>query len=215
MAHPEQLEFFSALKANLPGHFKQAKVLEVGALDINGSVRKLFTDCDYTGVDIAEGPGIDLACPGQLLAFPSGQFDTVVSAECLEHNPFWRETLANMLRMLKPGGLLIMTCATRGRKEHGTTRTSPEASPLTVAARWDYYRNLSANDIAAAVHLPGWLSSWHFWTNHVSRDLYLVGFREGASARLDPTLVSTLDRRYAMSSSAKALRRGLKALFGR
>ena len=76
MAHPEQLEFFSALKANLPGHFKQAKVLEVGALDINGSVRKLFTDCDYTGVDIAEGPGIDLACPGQLLAFPSGRLSS-------------------------------------------------------------------------------------------------------------------------------------------
>ena len=127
MAHPQQAEYFDAVRALYPQHFERARVLEVGSLDINGSVRDLFRDCDYTGVDLQPGPGVDLACPGHLLAFPSGHFDTTISAECFEHNPFWRETLANMLRMTRPGGLVLVSCATTGRKEHGTSRTNPFA----------------------------------------------------------------------------------------
>jgi SAM-dependent methyltransferase len=211
MAHPEQFEFFASVRQHLPEHFSGARVLEVGALNISGTVRDLFTQCDYTGVDLAAGPGIDLACPGQMLAFPSGHFDTVISAECFEHNPYWRETFANMLRMCRPGGLVIVSCATLGRKEHGTTRSAPQASPLTVEARWDYYRNLDARDLARAAHLPGWLSQWKCWTNHISHDLYFVGLRQGGSTTLATALVDTLDKRYAFAASAKSLRRGLKA----
>lgn len=211
MAHPQQAEFFSRVERSYPQHFRGARVLEVGSLDINGSVRELFADCDYTGVDLQLGPGVDLACPGHLLEFPSGRFDTVISAECFEHNPFWRETLANMLRMARPGGLVVISCATTGRKEHGTTRTNPDASPFTVGARWDYYRNLTGDMLERAAHLAGWLADWHHWTNYVSRDLYFAGLRQGGDAeRLDPALVRELDERYAMTASAKALRRGLK-----
>lgn len=213
MAHPQQAEFFSSIREHYPAHFKGARVLEVGSLDINGSVRDLFTDCDYTGVDLQLGPGVDLACPGHLLELPSGSFDTVISAECFEHNPFWRETFSNMLRMTRPGGLVLLSCATTGRKEHGTSRTNADASPFTVDAKWDYYRNLRAADLTGAVNLPGWLTDWGTWTNYVSYDLYLAGLRHGGPARLAPQLHSTLDARYAMSASAQALRRGLKARF--
>ena len=204
--------FFPRFAGTIHRPFAAARVLEVGSLDINGSVRELFADCDYTGVDLQLGPGVDLARQGQLVDFASGRFDTVISAECLEHNPFWRETLANMLRMTRPGGLVLMSCATTGRKEHGTTRTNAEASPFTSAAKWDYYRNLKAADIEAAVHLPGWLSDWGLWTNYLVRDLYLVGLRRGDDAApLDAAMRHAFDARYAMTASAKALRRGLKA----
>ena len=211
MAHPQQAEFFVSVREHYPAQFTATRVLEVGSLDINGSVRELFSACDYTGVDLQLGPGVDLACPGQLLALPSGHFDTVISAECFEHNPFWRETLANMLRMTRPGGLVVISCATTGRKEHGTTRTNPDASPFTVQARWDYYRNLVASDLAQAAHLPGWLSQWRCWTNYISRDLYFVGLRQGGATALNPALLQSLDARYAMAANAKALRRGLKS----
>ena len=220
MAHPQQAEYFSSVREHYPQHFKQAKVLEVGSLDINGSLRELFHDCDYTGIDLQLGAGVDLACPGHLLAFPTGRFDTVCSAECFEHNPFWRETLANMLRMTRPGGLLLISCATTGRKEHGTTRTNPDASPFTVKARWDYYRNLTAPMLEAGVFFDGWLADRHYWTNYISRDLYFVGLRlpdergeanRASQARLDSALLQSLDQRYAMNASAKALRRGLKS----
>jgi len=210
MAHPEQAEYFSSVRALYPGHFERVRVLEVGSLDINGSVRDLFRDCDYTGVDLQPGPGVDLACPGHLLALPSVSFDTVISAECFEHNPFWRETLANMLRMTRPGGLVLISCATTGRKEHGTSRTNPDASPFTVQAKWDYYRNLTARDLARGLHLAGWLADWHSWVNYISCDLYFVGLRHGGPTKLDAALMQTLDARYAMNASAKSLRRGLK-----
>ena len=215
MAHPQQAEFFSAVREHYPAHFARARVLEVGSLDINGSARDLFDDCDYTGVDLQPGPGVDLACPGHLLALPTGHFDTVISAECFEHNPFWRETLANMLRMARPGALVLVSCATTGRKEHGTTRTNPDASPFTVQEKWDYYQNLSARDLARGVNLPGWLADWHSWVNYISCDLYFVGLRHGGAQALSPALRSLLDARYAMGATAKSLRRGLKtALLG-
>lgn len=211
MAHPQQAEYFDAVRALYPAHFERARVLEVGSLDINGSVRDLFRDCDYTGVDLQPGPGVDLACPGHMLAFPSGHFDTTISAECFEHNPFWRETLANMLRMTRPGGLVLISCATTGRKEHGTSRTNPDASPFTVQEKWDYYKNLTARDLERGVNLAGWLADWDSWTNYVTYDLYFVGLRRGSdAARLDPALATALDARYAMSASAQALRRGMR-----
>lgn len=211
MAHPEQAEFFSSVRAHYPASFDGARVLEVGSLDINGSVRELFSNCCYTGADLQLGPGVDLACQGQLLEFPSGHFDTTISAECLEHNPFWRETVANMLRMTRPGGLLLISCATTGRFEHGTARTNPDASPFTSAEKWEYYQNLTLADIEASLNLAGWLSDWRGWVNFVSRDLYFVGLRRGASAALSEAMKQQLDARYAMTASAKALRRGLKS----
>jgi SAM-dependent methyltransferase len=173
-------------------------------------VREVFEGCDYTGADLQLGPGVDIAVQGQLLEFASGHFETVISAECLEHNPYWRETLANMMRMTREGGTVLMSCATTGRLEHGTTRTNPDASPFTTAARWDYYRNLTAGDIAGAVNLEGWLSDWGFWTNYITRDLYFVGLRRGGPERLDADLRARLDERYRMTATPKALRRGLK-----
>ena len=210
MAHPEQAEFFVGVRQHHPEFFVGARVLEVGSLDINGSVRELFSSCDYAGVDLQLGPGVDLARQGQLVDFPTGHFDTTISAECLEHNPFWRETVANMLRMTRPGGLVLISCATTGRLEHGTTRTNPEASPFTSAERWEYYENLTAGDLESSLNLEGWLADWSSWVNFITRDLYFVGIRHGGDAMLNETMKANFDARFAMTASGKALRRGLK-----
>jgi SAM-dependent methyltransferase len=143
MSHKEQLDFVAAVKEKHPEFFTGKRVLEVGSLNINGTVRDFFTDCDYTGCDLGKGKGVDIVCAGQHLNFPDNSFDVVLSCECFEHNPAYQETLRNMVRMLKPGGLLFFTCATTGRPEHGTTRTSPKDAPFCG----DYYRNLVAEDL--------------------------------------------------------------------
>ena len=210
MAHPEQAEFLRTVRTFYPWAFDAARVLEVGSLDINGTVRDLFTGCRYTGVDLQLGPGVDEATQGQLVGFPSGEFDVTISAECLEHNPYWRETLANMFRMTRPDGLVLVSCATIGRKEHGTSRTNPDASPFTTAAKWDYYRNLSMRDLERSLNLSGWLSDHGSWVNHITKDLYFVGIRQGSGLKLSVPMREQLDRRYAMTATAKAFRRGLK-----
>ena len=44
----------------------------------------------------------------------------------------------------------------------------------------------------------------------ITRDLYFVGIRHGGAAVLTETMKTHFDSRYAMTASAKALRRGLK-----
>lgn len=181
MAHTEQTEFVQQIRRRFPDRFVNKRVLEIGSLDINGSIRALFHDCAYTGIDVGNGPGVDVVCQGQEYDAPPSSYDVVICCEVMEHNPYWKETLANMFRLCAPGGLVVMTCASTGRKEHGTTRTSPADSPLSVGIGWEYYRNLTAADFRVALDLSEALAPFGFFTNWNSCDLYLVGWRRGAA----------------------------------
>ena len=178
MAHNDQFEFINLVKQHFPTSFEGGEVLEVGSLDINGSIRSAFAPRRYVGVDVAPGPGVDEVCQGQLVGHPSGTYDVTISCECLEHNPFWVETVANMFRMAKPGGLVIVSCATTGRAEHGTTRTSGSDSPLSISIGWEYYRNISVADFRKAFNLDYWFEDYLLVTNWDHCDLYFVGIRK-------------------------------------
>ena len=175
MAHIEQKNFFQRIKNKLPNYFQDRKVLEIGSLDINGTIREFFNECSYLGLDVGPGPGVDIVCEGQNYNAPNESFDIVCSAECFEHNPYWLETFQNMIRLCKDGGLVLFTCATDGRPEHGTTRTSPQDSPLTVGIGWDYYRNLNEDDFTSNLDLNYYFSDYGFEVNTESHDLYFWG----------------------------------------
>jgi SAM-dependent methyltransferase len=177
MAHQEQRGLISRLSDNLNQKYNHARVLEIGSLDINGSVRDFFTDCDYVGIDIGAGKGVDIVCEGQKFDAPDDSYDQVISCEVMEHNPYWIETFKNMIRMCKPGGLVVMTCATIGRPEHGTTRTTICDSPLTVSVGWDYYLNLRAADFQREIDFNQAFSHCYFKTNWLSYDLYFFGIK--------------------------------------
>ncbi len=177
MSHPEQLQFVESIKEQYPLKFRNAKVLEVGSLDINGSVRQFFTSCTYIGIDVGEGKGVDEVAEGQEYNGKVNSFDTIISCECFEHNPHWVDTFNNMIRMTKKGGLIIMTCATTGRPEHGTTRTKPKDSPLTIGKGWDYYQNLTEADFTKSIDLSKF-SSYKFSVNDTAKDLYFYGIKK-------------------------------------
>jgi SAM-dependent methyltransferase len=177
MSHIQQLNFVRHVKTQYPQQFSQVKVLEVGSLDINGSVRQFFDDCDYLGIDIGTGPGVDLVCQGQNLSHDKETYDTIITCECFEHNPYWVETFQNMYRLAKKGSLIILTCATTGRDEHGTSRTSPHASPLTVGKGWDYYKNLTENDFDKNFNLRQMFEIYSFQTMYPPSDLYFYGIK--------------------------------------
>lgn len=172
MSHPAQMEYVTKVKAKFPDYFGQRRVLEVGSLNINGTVRDFFTDCDYVGVDLEHGLGVDMVEQGQELDFEDRDFDVSISAECFEHNPFWLETFLNMRRMT--AGLVIVTCATVGRAEHGTHGHEPSSSPFTVD-RWDYYQNLTEQDFHDAIDLDELFVAYEFTTNDFTHDLYFWG----------------------------------------
>jgi SAM-dependent methyltransferase len=213
MSHASQIEFVTLAKNLFPEMFSGRKVLEIGSLDINGTVRGYFTGCDYTGLDVAAGPGVDVVCEGQKYDAPAASFDTVICCEVMEHNPYWVETFNNMMRLLKPGGLMIMSCATGYRPEHGTSRSDPGNSPLTVKQGWEYYRNLSARDILRKVNFSS-LNAWAFATNWDAWDLYFLGTKDSRSeaAAKIATFKATYKGR-ALSSFGRRLSRVLREPF--
>jgi SAM-dependent methyltransferase len=183
MAHTEQMNFITSVRDMFSWAFHDRRVLEVGSWNVNGTVRPLFERCSYLGIDLAPGDCVDLVCKGA--DYRSDQpFDTVLSTECFEHDEQWADTLRNMIRHTKPGGLMIITCASTGRAEHGTRRTSPDASLSSSFS--DYYRNLTAQDFEQAVDLRALFSVHEFSNGNAGRDLYFWGIRSAEPVHDQP-----------------------------
>ncbi len=177
MSHKQQRDFVNILSETLPEFFNGGRVLEIGSLNINGTIRDFFNSNEYIGLDIGPGNGVDVVCEGQKYDAPDNSFDHVISCEAMEHNPYWVETFKNMVRLCKSGGLVTMTCATTGRREHGTSRTQSKDSPLTTDAGWNYYLNLTANDFKKKIEIDKLFSYYFFATDWRSYDLYFVGIK--------------------------------------
>jgi SAM-dependent methyltransferase len=176
MSHWQQRRFVSLVDQYfLQPRKRRLKVLEVGSYDVNGSVRELFRDCEYVGADLASGPGVDVVSHGHKLTFPDRFFDVTISCECFEHDEHWIETFKNMHRITTEDGMIVVTCASTGRLEHGTRRTSPESSPGTYGS--DYYRNLTASDFSKAFDLQALFKAWECFFVPTSSDLYFLGWK--------------------------------------
>lgn len=179
MAHAAQREFCQEIKQKFPRIFVGVRVLDCGSLDINGSNRDLFEASEYKGIDIGPGKNVDEVCRTSEHAAPTAHYDVVISTECLEHDMYYPASLRNMVRVLRPGGLLLLTCATTGRKEHGTRRTSPADSPMTAAQPgWaDYYHNVTEQDVRVAVNVEEVFLTYEFRVHHGHHDLHFWGIR--------------------------------------
>jgi SAM-dependent methyltransferase len=99
------------------------RVLEVGSYNVNGSVRPIITayhPSEYLGVDQAAGPGVDevLDCSALIETFGAGSWDVVVSTEMLEHVRDWRACVRNLIHVVAPGGLLVITTRSPGFPYH-------------------------------------------------------------------------------------------------
>jgi SAM-dependent methyltransferase len=99
--------------------FAGKKILEVGSRDVNGSVRPFFAHAaSYTGVDFLAGAGVDVLGNAHALAFADETFDAVVSTEMLEHDDKFWLSAREMGRVLRTGGILILTARGNGFMPH-------------------------------------------------------------------------------------------------
>lgn len=90
----------------------KGKVLDIGSLNVNGSLRELFKGSEgYTGLDMREGNNVDVVANAHKLPFEDDTFDCVTCVETLEHddNPF--KTLSEIHRVLKLGGKVILAAS--------------------------------------------------------------------------------------------------------
>ena len=107
---------FSAFDTMCRHYGARGSVLEIGATPTTDSLLNLPSlracqprigiNIEYAATtpagEILRGNGNDLS------RFPDGSFNVVVSNATLEHDPFFWLTLAEMRRVLKPGGLLLI-----------------------------------------------------------------------------------------------------------
>jgi len=167
-----------------PSPFHMATVLDIGSLDINGNNRYLFTECGYTGVDTVPGPNVNVVSSFMHFAkqMPEKSFDTIICTEMLEHDREWQESLFHMKQLLKPGGLLIITCATGNRPEHWILDRKPVTAnkykaSLTLDDLPQWYQNRSRSDIEAGLDVYNTFSRHEFKIRD-NVDLYFWGVKK-------------------------------------
>lgn len=127
-------------------------VLEFGSRDTNGTVRSLFNADTYTGVDLHDGPSVDVIADAS--TYRNDPVDVVVSTELLEHAPNPDQIIRSAYANLHAGGCLIVTAAGLGRSPHGQHGA---AGP----APGEHYANIDPKD------LSDWLEAAGFATYQV------------------------------------------------
>lgn len=105
-------------------HFRQVycrgrnalTLVEVGAQDVNGSLRSAFEGLgDYIGVDFVQGRGVDVVLDDPYrLPFADASVDVLLCSSVLEHSQFFWLLFVEMLRVLKPAGLLYLNAPSNG-----------------------------------------------------------------------------------------------------
>lgn len=138
-----------------------ARLLEVGIGPLGiGSAVVRFPSLSITGVEPL--PKIDFACsepllnqylehlrsrveyieaPAEQLPFKDGDFDVVTSQNCIDHCESAVEVLREAVRVLKPGGTLLLTVNTfslAGRLKFEMMRRLRPNAPIFIQHPWTF-----------------------------------------------------------------------------
>lgn len=102
---------------------KGLRVLEVGACDFNGSLRKyveMLKPARYIGIDLVSGKGVDFVCSVEMIVFGFGRgnIDLVICTEMLEHVKDWRLAVTNLKTVCSLGGTILITTRSIGFPKH-------------------------------------------------------------------------------------------------
>lgn len=122
-------------------------VIEIGSRNINGTVRDLFPNASWTGLDLYPGPCVDVVCDSEKWS-PESPVDLVICCEVFEHAQRWTAMLFNAAKWLKPGGRIVVTCAGPDRPPH----SHHDGGKLR---KGEYYSNISADRMRQAMESCG------------------------------------------------------------
>jgi SAM-dependent methyltransferase len=108
--HKESFELMKYFVKNYLDENHQLKILDVGSYDINGSYKSIFQNpnWNYSGLDMTEGPNVDIVSKSGYDFGIDEQFDVVVSGNCLEHVEAPWKWIKEVERVTKKGGMVCI-----------------------------------------------------------------------------------------------------------
>jgi hypothetical protein len=132
-------------------------VCEVGSRNINGTIRPAFGLCRYIGVDLIDGPDVDVIA--DFVTWDTAQrFDCVVTTGALEHYPNPAGIVQRAAELLKPSGVLIVTCAGPGWRPHSGVDGGDELH------EGEHYCNIDTPQLGEMFNVSGF-GEWELETN--------------------------------------------------
>jgi hypothetical protein len=175
--HRQAFDFIAARARDLG---RVGFVLEIGARNINGTIKNCFDAERYVGLDVSPGPGVDVVASGADYV-PDVQPDVIVCCEVLEHTEEAPAICQRAIENLAPGGVLLLTMAGTGRAPHSAI----DGCDLRED---EFYRNVSADDLKA------WLAdadcTLTVGENPAAGDTYALAQKHGRGARLALTVAN-------------------------
>jgi SAM-dependent methyltransferase len=175
--------------------FPQGRVLELGcgAGKFLATLQRDFPDLTLYGTDISplgiaqakeKHPGIDFRVEdAQAPAFPEETFDVICAMDILEHVPQPEKILAEVRRMLKPGGVFhtFVPCEAHSVYGlghailgfHAKERTAGHVHQFTRKFIRDLLsRHLEIVEVSYSLHLLGSIMDFALFTALLNRRLY-------------------------------------------
>lgn len=125
-------QFEQAIELHVRGDGHLVDVLDVGCGE--KPYRSLFDGVAqrYVGMDVAEGPHVDVVGSAEALPFEDASFDVVLCSQVLEHVEHPQRVIAEARRLLRPGGVMLLST-------HGVVRWhGAYDGPLDDYRRWTH-----------------------------------------------------------------------------
>ena len=167
--HPSALKYGQLFFEKYCNTMQDALVCDIGAQNVNGSLKDVMpAHLRYLGVDFVEGNGVDVILddPYQL-PFEDEKFDAIVCSSCFEHSEFFWLVFLELLRVLKPHGVLYLNVPSNGsfhRYPVDCWRFYPDAGGALESwgKRSGYQPKLLESFIGACDNVPvGSGGAWH------------------------------------------------------
>lgn len=153
--------------------YKPESIVEIGSYDLCGGPMKSAAKhpCVYVGMDLVPGNGVDVVMHDPyVIPAENGVYDAAVSTSTFEHVEFFWLTFLEMVRVVRPGGLIYINAPSNGPfHQHPVDcwRFYPDAGQ--ALAKWAEFNGYSVEVLATGIGAPEtdhpdeWKDWWAVW----------------------------------------------------